>query len=298
MTSVSGSRIRRSGRGAREGDIVVVKVGGSTLGEGDSTVPDLIALQKQGLKPVVVHGGGKVISEWVRLQGIRPEFVRGLRKTDKPTLDVAIAVLCGLVNAQLVAEIAAAGGKAVGLAGVDGGMLKAEILDPELGMVGKIICTDATTITAVLEMGAIPVIAPAALNVNAEQPDGSDRILNINADTVAAAIAIELKAEKLILTIAAPGILEDVDDPQSLISYIDRAALAKLKAEGKLADGMLPKAAAIDAALANGVRRVHVISFKVADSLLLEVFTNEGTGTLVVSDIDALSPAEQGGELS
>ncbi len=92
MTSVSGSRIRRSGRGAREGDIVVVKVGGSTLGEGDSTIPDLIALQKQGLKPVVVHGGGKVISDWVRLQGIQPEFVRGLRKTDKPTLDVAIAV--------------------------------------------------------------------------------------------------------------------------------------------------------------------------------------------------------------
>ncbi len=121
-------------------------------------------------------------------------------------------------------------------------------------------------------------------------------MLNINADTVAAAIAAELHAEKLILLTGAPGVLEDVKDPQSLISYIDRKHLDKLRDDGKLADGMLPKAAAIDAALANGVKRVHVISYKVPDSLLLEVFTNEGTGTLVVNDIAALTPAEQGGE--
>jgi acetylglutamate kinase len=120
-------------------------------------------------------------------------------------------------------------------------------------------------------------------------------ILNINADTVAAAIAAELNAEKMILLTGAPGVLDDINDPQSLISYIDRAALDKLRDAGKLADGMLPKAAAIDAALANGVSRVHVISYKVPDSLLLEVFTNEGTGTLVVNDIGALTPAEQGG---
>lgn len=118
-------------------------------------------------------------------------------------------------------------------------------------------------------------------------------MLNINADTVAAAIAAELKAEKLILATGAPGILEDIDDPQSLISYIDRARLKTLKDAGKLADGMLPKAAAIDSALANGVKRVHVISYRLPDSLLLEVFTNEGTGTLVVNDINALTPAEQ-----
>jgi acetylglutamate kinase len=118
-------------------------------------------------------------------------------------------------------------------------------------------------------------------------------VLNINADTVAAAIAAELKAEKLILATGAPGILADITDPRSLISYIDRTALRKLRDSGKLADGMLPKAAAIDAALANGVSRVHVISYKMADSLLLEIFTNEGTGTLIVNDIAALSPAEQ-----
>ena len=123
--------------------------------------------------------------------------------------------------------------------------------------------------------------------------DSSGTVLNINADTVAAAIAAELDAEKLILATGAPGILEDANDPQSLISYVDRAALKKLRDAGKLADGMLPKAAAIDAAIANGVKRVHVISYKVPDSLLLEVFTNEGTGTLVVSDITALTAAEQ-----
>jgi len=123
--------------------------------------------------------------------------------------------------------------------------------------------------------------------------DASGTVLNINADTVAAAIAAALQAEKLILATGAPGILEDVDDPLSLISYIDRAALKKLQDDGKIADGMLPKAAAIDAALENGVSRVHIISYKFPDSLLLEVFTNEGTGTLVVDDIGALTTAEQ-----
>jgi acetylglutamate kinase len=118
-------------------------------------------------------------------------------------------------------------------------------------------------------------------------------LLNINADTVAAAIAAELKAEKLILATAAPGILEDATNPHSLISYIDRAGLLKLKGSGRIADGMLPKAAAIDAALGNGVERVHVISYRIPDSLLLEIFTNEGTGTLVVNDIAALTAAEQ-----
>jgi len=137
----------------------------------------------------------------------------------------------------------------------------------------------------------MPVVSPLSCD-----EDGT--ILNINADTVAAAIAAELDAEKLILLTGAAGVLEDINDPQSLISYIDRAALDTLRDDGKLADGMLPKAAAIDSALANGVNRVHVISYKVPDSLLLEVFTNEGTGTLVVNDIGALTPEEQGGDPS
>ncbi|MCP5092037.1 MAG: acetylglutamate kinase, partial [Gammaproteobacteria bacterium] len=140
-----------------------------------------------------------------------------------------------------------------------------------------------------LDNGLMPVISPLSC-------DESGTVLNINADTVAAAIAAELDAEKLILATGAAGILEDINDPRSLISYIDRKALQKLKVSGSLADGMLPKAAAIDAALAHGVQRVHVISYNLPDSILLEVFTNEGTGTLVVDDISALTPAEQGDE--
>ncbi len=142
-----------------------------------------------------------------------------------------------------------------------------------------------------LDNGLMPVVSPLSC-------DETGTLLNINADTVAAAIAAELGAEKLILLTGAAGVLEDVNDPQSLISYIDRSALDRLRDDGRLADGMLPKAAAIDAALANGVSRVHVISYQVPDSLLLEVFTNEGTGTLVVNDIAALTPAEQGSKVS
>jgi acetylglutamate kinase len=156
----------------------------------------------------------------------------------------------------------------------------------DYGYVGDIDSVDADVLRKQLDAGLMPVVSPLSC-------DSSGNILNINADTVAAAIAAELDAEKLILATGAPGILEDVNDPRSLISYVDRAALQKLRDDGKLADGMLPKAAAIEAALVNGVKRVHVISYKVPDSLLLEVFTNEGTGTLVVDDIAALTLAEQ-----
>ena len=157
----------------------------------------------------------------------------------------------------------------------------------DYGYVGDIDSVEIDILVKQLDNGLMPVVSPLSC-------DETGTLLNINADTVAAAIAAELGAEKLILLTGAPGVLEDVNDPRSLISYIDRAALDKLRDNGKLADGMLPKAAAIDAALADGVSRVHVISYKVPDSLLLEVFTNEGTGTLVVNDIGALTPAEQG----
>ncbi len=276
MTSVTGSRVRRSGRGAQEGDIVVVKVGGSTLGEGDSTMPDLIALQKKGLKPVVVHGGGKVISQWVRLQGIQPEFIRGLRKTDKPTLDVAIAVLCGLVNAQLVAEISAVGGNAVGLAGVDGGMLKAEVLDPELGMVGKIVKVDATAIRAIVETGAIPVIAPVALNVSPVQKDGSDRILNINADTSAGHVAAALGAAILVFQTDVSGVL---DATRRLIPRMTRRQAKDLIDSGIANGGMIPKIEACAMAVET-VRAGYIIDGRVAGALL-ECVAGNDVGTRI-----------------
>ncbi|MCZ6539256.1 MAG: hypothetical protein O6922_05470, partial [Chloroflexi bacterium] len=133
------NRAPDAGRTARAGTTMVIKIGGSTLGEGDSTVPDIVELWKQGVRPIVVHGGGKVISDWVARLGIQPEFVRGLRRTDRSTLDVAVAVLAGLVNSQIVAEFQDAGASAVVISGVSGGLLQAELLDDDLGYVGKIV---------------------------------------------------------------------------------------------------------------------------------------------------------------
>ena len=206
-------------------------------------------------------------------------------------------VLNGQINTRVLAACRDLQIPAVGISGVDAGLIRAHKRPPveregsesvDYGFVGDIDSVEADILQKQLDNGLMPVVSPLSC-------DESGTLLNINADTVAAAIAAELDAEKLILLTGAPGILEDVADPDSLISYIDRKHLDSLRDSGKLADGMLPKAAAIDSALADGVQRVHVISHRVPDSLLLEVFTNEGTGTLVVNDIAALTQAEQGG---
>ena len=185
---------------------------------------------------------------------------------------------------------------AVGLSGIDAGLVRAEKRPPvaregqaepvDYGFVGDIVGIDASVLLKQLDNDLVPIVSPLSA-------DDRGTLLNINADTVAAAIARSLSAEKLILATGAPGILETLSDPRSLISYVDRAGLKRLRDEGRLTDGMLPKVAAIEQALAGGVPRVHVISYSLPDSLLLEVFTNEGTGTLVVDDINLLSPAEQ-----
>ena len=260
-----------------QGDnMVVVKVGGSTLGEGDSTTPDIVGLRKRGLRVVVVHGGGKVISDWVRLQGIRPEFVRGLRKTDKATLDVAVAVLCGLVNAQLVAEIIAAGGDAVGLSGVSGGMLKAEVLDPELGYVGKIVSVDPRSILSVLDAGSIPVIAPTALHLK-PSPDGTDRILNVNADTSAGHIARAMNANRLVFQTDVTGVL---DLERRLIPQMTRRQALELIESGVAAGGMIPKIEACTYALET-VGSGHIIDGRVAGALVACV-DGDSVGTRIV----------------
>jgi acetylglutamate kinase len=257
-------------------NIVVVKVGGSTLGEGDSTTPDLITLRKLGYRVVVVHGGGKIITDWAKLQGIRPEFVRGLRKTDRATLDVAVAVLCGLVNAQMVAEINAAGGDAVGLSGVSGGMLRARILDPELGFVGKIASVDPRTILRVLDAGSIPVIAPTALHMD-PAPDGSDRILNVNADTSAGHIAAALKANRLVFQTDVTGVL-DLD--RRLIPQMTRRQALELIDSGIAGGGMIPKIEACTFAL-DTIGSGHIIDGRVS-GVLLACCAGEPVGTRIV----------------
>jgi len=278
--------------------VFVLKAGGEVFADPASTralMEQVGILYQVGIRVVLVHGGGPQSTELAGALGLNSKFVDGRRVTDGPSLEVATMVLNGQINTRVLAACRDLEIPAVGISGVDAGLIRAHRRPPvqkdgvttiDYGFVGDIDSVDADVLQKQLDNGLMPVVSPLSC-------DASGTVLNINADTVAAAIAAELDAEKLILATGAAGILEDAADPQSLISYVDRPGLRKLRADGKLTNGMLPKAAAIENALANGVSRVHVISYKLPDSLLLEVFTNEGTGTLVVNDIAALTPAEQ-----
>ena len=283
-----------------KGKVFVLKVGGEVFAEPEQTnalMEQVGILHQVGIRVVLIHGGGPQSTKLATALGLDTKFVDGRRVTDGDSLEVATMVLNGQINTRIMATCRDLQIPAVGISGLDAGLIQARRRPPverdgeatvDYGFVGDIEAVDADILRKQLDNGLMPVVSPLSC-------DESGTILNINADTVAAAIAAELDAEKLILATGAAGILEDVNDPLSLISYIDRAALDELKAAGKIADGMLPKAAAIDSAIANGVSRVHVISYKLPDSLLLEVFTNEGTGTLVDDDIAKLTTAEQGG---
>jgi acetylglutamate kinase len=281
-----------------KGSVFVIKAGGEIFIDPEHTnalMEQVGILHQVGIRVVLIHGGGPQSTQLATALGLDTTFVDGRRVTDGASLDVATMVLNGQINTRVLAACRDLQIPAVGISGVDAGLIRAHRRPPveregedsvDYGFVGDIDSVEIDILVKQLDNGLMPVVSPLSC-------DEAGTLLNINADTVAAAIAAELGAEKLILMTGAPGVLEDINDPRSLISYIDRAALDKLRDDGKLADGMLPKAAAIDAALADGVSRVHVISYKVPDSLLLEVFTNEGTGTLVVNDIAALTPAEQ-----
>ena len=284
-----------------KGKVFVIKVGGEVFSDPALTtalVEQVGILHQVGIRTVLIHGGGPQSTELATALGLDTQFVDGRRVTDSESLNVAAMILNGQVNTRILATCRDLQIPAVGISGVDAGLIRAHKRPPvkgkdgesvDYGFVGDIDSVEADILKKQLDNGLMPVVSPLSC-------DESGTLLNINADTVAAAIAAELDAEKLILVTGATGILEDINDPSSLISYIDLKHLKKLKKKGILADGMLPKAAAIDAAIGNGVQRVHVISYKLPDSILLEVFTNEGTGTLVVNDINALTPEEQGEE--
>jgi acetylglutamate kinase len=253
-------------------------------------------LHHLGIRVVLVHGGGPQLDDVTQRLGVATRMVQGRRVTDAAAIDATAMVLNGLINTRLLALCREFGIDAIGISGVDGGLVKAHKRAPvtlasgevvDYGMVGDIDGVDASVVTRLLDAGFMPVVSPLSA-------DAAGQLLNINADTVAAAIGGAMDAEKLILCTGAPGILERLDDPHSLISYTDVAGLRRLREEGALSDGMLPKSSAIDAAIRGGVRRVHVISYAAPDALLAEIFTNEGTGTLVVADTKALSAAEQG----
>ena len=280
--------------------VFVLKAGGEIFATPDGTralMEQVGILHQVGIRLVLVHGGGPQSTELAAALGVDTQFVAGRRVTDEQSLEIASMVLNGQINTRILAACRDLDVPAVGISGVDAGLIKAhrrppvtpegESVEVDYGYVGDIDHVEAEIVMKQLDSGIMPVISPLSA-------DESGTLLNINADTVASALAVALGAEKLILATGAPGILEDAADPRSLISYVDLAGLRRLRNESRLNTGMLPKAAAIEAAIKGGVPRVHVISHNVQDSLLLEVFTNEGTGTLVVNDINNLTAAEQG----
>ena len=278
--------------------VFVLKAGGDAFVSAETTralMEQIGILHQVGIRVVLVHGGGPQSTELSKRLGLETRMVEGRRVTDAQTLEVSTMVLNGEINTRIVAMCRALGVPAIGVSGVDSGLIKASKRPPvklpsgetvDYGFVGDIQGIDSSIILKQLENDLVPIVSPLS-------SDDHGVLLNINADTVAAAIATELKAEKFILATNAPGILESLEDPRSLISYVDRQGLKRLRDEGKISGGMLPKVAAIERALAGGVPRVHVISYSQPDSLLLEVFTNEGTGTLVVNDTERLRPEEQ-----
>jgi acetylglutamate kinase len=280
--------------------VFVIKAGGAVFADESSTrnlIEQVAILHQVGIKTVLVHGGGPQLDSLQASLGIDTRMVNGRRVTDQSSIDVTAMVLNGLINTRILAICRALDIEAIGLSGVDAGLIRAHRRPPvpvakgssetvDYGFVGDIDAVNSAVLEKLLNNGLMPVVSPLSA-------DSNGTLLNINADTVAAAIGGALSAEKLVLCTGAPGILERVDEPTSVISYTDIEGLRRLRDQGSLKDGMLPKASAIEHAIRGGVRRVHVISYKSTDSLLAEIFTNEGTGTLVVADLKALSPAEQ-----
>lgn len=261
------------------GKVVVIKYGGNAMINDelkDAVMGDIVLLSLIGIKVVLVHGGGPEITEMLSKVGKKTEFVGGLRVTDKETVDIAQMVLAGKINKNLVNLLQNKGGKAIGLCGIDGHMIKAEQLDERLGYVGEITDVDVTPIVDVLEKGYIPVISTIGY-------DNDGNTYNINADTAAARIAGSLGAESLISMTDIAGILRDKDDPSTLISKIYVSEAPQLMREGIISGGMIPKVNCCIEAIRRGVGKVFIIDGRIPHSILIETLTDEGIGTMFLS---------------
>ena len=259
---------------ARSNGTIVVKIGGSTLGEHDTALDDVVDLQRQGVKTVVVHGGGKVISEWMEKQGVRPRFVRGLRVTDARSLDIVVAVLTGLINKSLVASVQKLGGRAIGLSGADGGMVEARVKDPDLGLVGEVVRVNPEPINAVVAAECIPVIAPVAVRTDIES--ATELLLNVNADTVAGQVAAALNADRLVFLTDVEGVL---DSSRRLIPRLTLRQTRGLLGSNIVAGGMVPKLEACITAL-DGGGVAQIVDGRRAHALV-DLLSGEAMGTRV-----------------
>ncbi|MDI6643418.1 MAG: acetylglutamate kinase [Methanobacteriaceae archaeon] len=270
---------------------ILIKYGGHAMIDAaamESTARDTVLLKYVGMEPIVVHGGGPEISRSMNKLGKEPKFIEGLRITDQETMDIVKMVLVGKINTEIVSKICLHGGKGIGLSGKDSQLLLAKKKDPhmimdkvtgeekyvDLGLVGKIESINPEIIDMLTENNYIPIISPIGVDINANS-------LNLNADTVAGDIASEVNAEKLIILTDVPGILEDPSDPESLIKEIGIDEVKELIEAGTIKEGMLPKTLTCMDAIEGGVKSAHIIDGRIKHSILLEIFTKKGIGTMI-----------------
>jgi acetylglutamate kinase len=256
-------------------DVIVVKIGGATLGSHDTTIEDIVELQKQGKSLVVVHGGGKVITDWLGKKGIPTRFINGERVTDEATLEVVISVLVGVVNKEIVADINALGGMAAGISGADGALIQGKIKDKELGYVGTVAKVNPALLEELLESGYIPVVAPVSLQAGVK-PEEAPQVLNINADTVAGEIAAAIGAERLIFLTDVAGVCDRSDN---LLPHLAPDEAEALVASGVASAGMIPKIKACLRAL-SGTATACIIDGRQPHALLNEI-EGKGGGTII-----------------
>jgi len=271
------------------GKTIVIKIGGSVLGEEkmlDTLLQDVVLLDLFGMKIVVVHGGGPEISEEMRKLGIKPKFIEGLRVTDERTMEVLHEQLAGKINTQIVLGINHHGGKAFGVSGMDGNLIRAHKLiyktttskgkevEVDLGLVGEVEKIDPTIIHSLIKGGCIPVITPIGV-------DAEGRSLNINADIAAAELAGAMHAKKLILLTDVVGVMKDPNDEKTLISVLTVNEAQKLIQDGVIKKGMIPKVEACLKAIQSGVERCHILKGTMSHALLLEILTESGIGTMI-----------------
>jgi acetylglutamate kinase len=261
------------------GKTIVIKYGGNAMISQDlrqAVMSDIVLLSLVGINVVVVHGGGPEINEMLGKVGKESKFVDGLRYTDEETMDIVQQVLCGRVNKNLVATLNRMGGRAIGLCGLDGGLFQAVKKDPRYGLVGEIQTVDPDPVISAIDKGYIPVVSTVAMGVDGETS------YNINADTAAAKLAVALNAEKLILLTDVRGILRDPKDEETLIHVVHMSEVPVLIKEGIIKGGMIPKLECAVESVRSGVSRAHILDGRVPHSILIEILTDQGIGTMLL----------------
>ncbi|MFW5648604.1 MAG: acetylglutamate kinase [Candidatus Alkaliphilus sp. MAG34] len=260
-------------------EIVVIKYGGHAMINEElkcGVIKDIVLMKFVGMNPIIVHGGGPDITDFMKKLGKKAEFIDGLRVTDEETMEITEMVLFGKINREIVSRINANGVKSIGISGKDGGTFRAKQKKPELGLVGKIEEVDVDLINTIINKGYIPVVSPIAYG-------GGGKTFNINADEVAGRLAAELNAKKLILITDVKGIMRKQNDSSTVISQIKTEEIKEYIDRGIITGGMIPKIKCCFEAVKGGVERAHIIDGRKPHSILLEIFTNEGIGTMITN---------------